>query len=73
MDLDKITDVELLRKMLKDHMVCIAEDIKTPTHLYKKGEWYFYVQDDDGLFLYFDDYLCGLQLTYDEAERVLIF
>ena len=51
MDLDKITDIELLRSMLKDHMVCIKEDIKTPTHLYKKGEWYFYVQDDDGVFL----------------------
>ena len=73
MDLDKITDIELLRRMLKKHMVCIAEDIKTPTHLYKKGEWYFCEQDDDGLFLYFDNYQCGLQLTYDEAEKVLIF
>ena len=71
MDLDKITDIELLRNMLKDHMVCIKEDIKTPTHLYKKGEWYFYVQDDDGIFLYSNDYTCGLQLTYDEAKEVL--
>lgn len=71
MDLDKITDIELLRSILKDHMVCIKEDIKTPTHLYKKGEWYFYVQDDDGIFLYFNDYACGLQLTYDEAKEVL--
>ena len=69
MDLDKITDIELLRNMLKDHMVCIKEDIKTPTHLYKKGEWYFYVQDNDGVFLYFNDYSCRLQLTYDEAKE----
>jgi hypothetical protein len=71
MDLDKITDIELLRNMLKNHMVCIKEDIKTPTHLYKKGEWYFYVQDDDGVFLYLNDYTCGLQLTYDEAKEFL--
>lgn len=72
MDLDKITDIELLRNLCKKSMICLAETIETPTHTYKKGEWYFFIQDEDGIFLYFNNIHCGLQLTYDEAERFLI-
>ncbi len=72
MDLDKITDIELLRSLCKRSMVCFAETFKTPTNIYKKGEWYFFIQDKDGVFLYLNDASQGLRLTYDEAERYLI-
>lgn len=72
MDLDKITDIELLRSLCKRNMVCLTETIKTPTHIYKKGEWYFFMQDEDGVFLYLNNASRGLMLTYDEAERYLI-
>lgn len=71
MELDKITDIELLRNLCKRNMVCLTETIETPTHIYKKDEWYFCIQDDDGVFLYLNNIACGLQLTYDEAERYL--
>lgn len=72
MDLDKITDIELLRTLCKRNMICMAETIETPTHIYKKGEWYFFIQDEDGIFLYLNNVTCGLLLNYDEAERFLI-
>ena len=72
MDLDKITDIELLRTLCKRNMMCMAETIETPTHIYKKGEWYFFLQDKDGIFLYLNNVTCGLFLDYDEAERFLI-
>jgi hypothetical protein len=50
----------------------MAETIETPTHIYKKGEWYFFLQDEDGIFLYLNNVTCGLFLDYDEAERFLI-
>ncbi len=71
MDLDKITDIELLRSLCKKSMVCLAETIETPTHTYKKGEWYFYTQDEDGIFLFLNSTTCGLLLDYDEVERFL--
>lgn len=72
MDLDKITDIELLRSLCKRSMACLAETIETPTHTYKKGEWYFCTQDEDGVFLYLNNCSLGLQLTYDEAEKFLL-
>ena len=72
MDLDKITDIEILRSLCKKNMVCLNKTIKTPTHIYKKDEWYFFIQDDNGIFLYLNDVTHGLQLTYDEAEEFLI-
>ena len=72
MDLDKITDIELLRSLCKRNMVCLNETIETPTRTYKKGEWYFFTQYENGVFLYFDNATCGLLLDYDEAERFLI-
>ena len=55
-----------------EYMVCLKETIETPTHAYKKGEWYFFIQDENGIFLYLNDATCGLLLDYDEAERFLI-
>lgn len=72
MDLDKITDIEILRNLCKKNMVCLKNTIKTPTRIYKKGEWYFFIQDEDGIFLYLDDISCGLQLNYNEVDKFLI-
>ena len=72
MDLDKITDIEVLRNMLKSVMVQMKKTLETPTHAYKKDEWYFFIQDDEYIFLYCEDPSTGLTLTYDEAEEYLI-
>lgn len=70
MDLDKITDIEILRKLCKYHMVQLTKDIITPTRLYEKGKWYHFTQDNDGIFIYLEPQ-CGVQLTYDEASIYL--
>jgi len=72
MDLDKITDIEVLRTMLKNEMVQMSKTIETPTRTYKKGEWFFLTQDEDGIFLWEDDPFTGLSLNYDEAEKYLV-
>jgi len=66
MDLDKITDIEVLRNLCKFYMVQLKEDIVTTTRLYEKGKWYHCIQDEDGAFLYLEDPSCGVQLTFDE-------
>lgn len=67
MDLDTITDIEILRNLCKKSMIQMAKTIETPTHIYKEGEWYFFTQDMDGVFLWLDDPTLGLFLNYDEA------
>lgn len=71
MNLDKINDIEILRNLLKKTMVRLKEDIETPNKIYHKGEWYFYTQDDDGVFLYWDDPTLGLLFSYDEADKYI--
>ena len=66
MDLDKITDIEVLRNLCKFYMVQLKEDIVTSTRLYEKGKWYHSIQDEDGIFLYLEDLHTGVQLTFDE-------
>ena len=52
-------------------MVQLKEDTATPTRLYHAGEWFFFTQDDDGIFIYDNDPDLGLWFTYDEAEIAL--
>ena len=73
MDLDKITDINVLRDMLKRCMIKMIKDIETPTHIHKKGKYYFFTQDDDGIFLYLDNPTLGLVLNYDEAMEYTDF
>ena len=70
MDLDNITDIEELREICKHNMVKIKETIYTPTSTYEKGKWYYLIQDDEEIFIYLDP-RCGLNLTYEEAEKYL--
>lgn len=69
MDIDNIKDINALRDLLKSHMIQLTETIETPTRTYNKGEWFFYSQDEDGVWLYDKSYVVGLQLTYDEADK----
>jgi hypothetical protein len=71
MELDKITDIEALRNICKHCMIQIKQTFETSTHVYKQGEWYYFTQDEDGIFLYLDDPQLGLSFTYDEAEEYL--
>ena len=70
MNLDEITDIEKLRAICKRCMVQIKETIITPTHIYKEGEWYYYMQDEEEVFIYLES-CCGVTLTYDEVEKYL--
>lgn len=74
MDLDTITDIKILRDLCKKSMIQMTKTIETPTHIYKKGEWYFFTQDMDGIFLWLDDPTLGLFLNYeDEAFKCTNF
>ncbi len=72
MDLDNITDIETLRNICKRNMVCLSKTIETPMYTFKKGEWYFYIQEGNGVHLYFNNTTPELFLTYEEAERCLV-
>lgn len=71
MDIDNITDVNELRRLLKTHMVRLEKTIETPTHTYKAGEWFFFTQDEDGVFLYEEDSMRGVMISYDEADEII--
>lgn len=73
MNIDNITDADKLRLLLKTQMIKLKETIKTPTHIYKAGEYFFFTQDEDGLFLYENNPTLGIMLTYDEAAEVTDF
>jgi hypothetical protein len=70
MDIDKINDIDLLKDLLKKNMVRLKKTIETPTHIYKKDEYYFLIQDDYGVFIYLDTPTVGLSLSYDEAFEI---
>ena len=72
MNIDNINDIETLRNLLKSQMVQLKEDINTPTRIYHAGEWFFFIQDDDGgIFIHDNNPNIGLWLTYDEAEEYI--
>lgn len=71
MDIDNIADINELRRLLKTQMVRLEETIETPTHAYKAGEWFFFTQDEDGVFLYEENPTCGVMISYDEADEIV--
>lgn len=72
MDIDNITDIKELRALLKIQMVKLRETIKTPTYTYKAGEWFFFEQNEDGVFLWEEkNPTVGVLLNYDEAAEIL--
>ena len=75
MDLDNITDIELLRNIAKTYMVQMKQDINANDgtyYIFKKGYWYFLDQDETGITIYTEDSSHACFLDYDEAGRVLI-
>lgn len=75
MDLDNITDVELLRNIVKSYMVQMKQDTNAndgTDYVFKKGYWYFIDQDETGITVYTEDSSHACFLGYDEADRFLI-
>lgn len=44
MDLDKITDIELLRNICKQFMIKMKKDYIEDGYTFKKDHWYFFEQ-----------------------------
>ena len=70
MKIDHITDINVLREALKEHMVYLIETIDTPTGSYSGGEWYNYIADDDEVFIFEDHPNLGIVVNYDEYGTV---
>lgn len=69
MDLDNITDIEVLRKELKRHMVKIKVPIEDNKN-FKVGHWYNFNQDDYDVTIY-DGNGGYYMMSYTEAEKIL--
>lgn len=69
MDLDNITDIEVLRKELKRHMVKIVAPIKDNKN-FQVGHWYNLTQDEYYVTIY-DDNGGYYMMSYTEAEECL--
>lgn len=75
MDLDNITDIELLRNLVKRNMVQMKKDCRATDgtdFIFKKGLWYFVDQDQYDVTMYTEDFSSMACLTYDEAEEYLV-
>lgn len=74
MNIDNITDIEVLRNLAKSFMVCAAKDFSADfgeDFMFKKGEYYPCEQDQNYIHVFSDDYMCSALLTYDEANDFL--
>ena len=69
MDLDNITDIELLRHELKKYKVKMSVDCKADNgdYIFKKGYYYDVLQDQACITVCFDNYF--IDLTYGEAPK----
>lgn len=75
MDLDDITDIEVLRNLAKRNMVQMKKDSYATDgtdFIFKKGHWYFVDQYQYGVTVYTEDSSSMMFLNYDEADRFLI-
>ena len=75
MDLDNINDVEILRELVKRHMIQMKKDSFAndgTDFVFKKGYWYYIEQDQHSVTIYSDDYASSVCFNYDEAERYLV-
>ena len=74
MDIDNITDIELLRKMVKANRVQMKMD-STATDgtdfIFKEGLWYIAEQDHYGITIYSEDMESMMFLNYEEADRFI--
>ena len=75
MDLDNITDIEVLRNIAKNYMVQMKRDTKAndrTDQIFKKGCWYFLDQDETGITVYTEDSSHACFLNYDEVDNFLV-
>ena len=74
MDIDNITDIELLRKLAKQNRVKMKKDSHATdgtNFIFKEGLWYIVEQDQFGITVYSEDMESMLFLNYEEADRFL--
>lgn len=74
MDIDNITDVELLRKLAKANRVRIKKNSHATDgtdFVFKEGLWYIAEQDQYGITIYSEDMESMIFLNYDEVDRFL--
>ena len=75
MDLDNMTDIEVLRNIAKSYMVQMKRDTEAndgTDYIFKKGYWYFLDQDETGITVYIEDSFHACFLGYDEADIFLV-
>lgn len=75
MDLDNITDIELLRNLVKRNMVQMKKDCRATDEtdfIFKEGLWYFFDQDQYDVTIHTEDFSATACLSYDEAEEYLV-
>lgn len=71
MPIDEITDIEVLRAAAKKSRVRINIDISVCGYTFKKGYWYLMSQDENGVYLFSEDYKYRAILTYNEARECI--
>ena len=74
MDLDNITDIEVLRSTLKKHMVKVKKDFYSEDgtmYIFKANYWYNVKQDEDYITIYSDDGESYRMFSYEEADEYL--
>lgn len=72
MDIDHITDVEVLRTLAKQNRVKMIKDSSATDgtdYIFKEGYWYIVEQDQFGVTIYSDDMKSIMFLNYDEVNR----
>lgn len=74
MDIDNITDIELLRKMAKSNRVRMKKDSYATDgtdFVFKENLWYITEQDQYGITIYSEDMESMMFLNYKEADRFI--
>ena len=72
MKLDEITDIEILRNELKEHMAkCKNDYVENNVILLNKGEYYDVDQDQDYVYIYTDNCDKMITFSYKDAKIYL--
>lgn len=75
MDIDNITDIEVLRKAAKACRTQPKKDFSADDdieYVFRKGFWYFVEQDHLGITIYSDDYRHHACIDYEDAAKYLV-
>lgn len=74
MNIDNITDIEVLRKLAKSNRIKMKKDSYATdgsSFMFEKNEWYVFEQDESTITIYSDDSKYEACFSYEEAERYL--